>query len=261
MSTQSGDAEEASDAPESGGSCVDSSFPSTNWSEIRRIAADDPATARAALERWLARYWRPLSAFFRRSGLQPADAMDLTQQLLVDLIEQQALRKVRPDSNLRRWLLRTAVNFRIDANRRANAKKRRIEASFWYLSELEDEYPYEQNARLAGPADVFQAAWRRTVLRASLERVRAECRERQQETDLEVFWSYFVEPLLAADGLPERMPTWNDVACRFGLESAREATRRAAWVRRRWLHALREEIRGYVYDEEEVEDELRSLLS
>ncbi|MCC6785449.1 MAG: RNA polymerase subunit sigma-24, partial [Planctomycetes bacterium] len=70
-------------------------FQPTRWSLVMRAGGAD-AAARRALEELCALYWPPVYALYRRAGLEPESARDLTQSLFADLLGRHDLERVDP---------------------------------------------------------------------------------------------------------------------------------------------------------------------
>ena len=71
-------------------------FATTHWSVVFAARDGDSSVAFAALERLCRSYWRPVYAYIRREGCQPADAQDLTQEFFARLLEKNYLGAVDP---------------------------------------------------------------------------------------------------------------------------------------------------------------------
>src|SRR4051794_34434565 len=111
------------------GSAMESSrpgnFPSTVWSVVLRAGGTDSAAVRTALERLCTAYWYPLYSFVRQRGHPAADAEDLTQSFLADVLEKHAFDRVGPErGRFRTFLLASLKNFMANEWDRKNAAKR-----------------------------------------------------------------------------------------------------------------------------------------
>src|SRR4030095_5773095 len=80
----------------------------TDWSLVLRAGGTDTVEARPAMCRLLERYWYPLYAFVRRSGRDPNDASDLTQEFLTRLVERNSLSLADPTRGKFRTFLLTS---------------------------------------------------------------------------------------------------------------------------------------------------------
>lgn len=238
------------------------SFPTTNWSEIGRIIQSQEELARGAYGEWAASYSRPIYAYFRSKGKQDCDARDLTQGLIVYIYEKDKFKQLEPHSRLRSWLRTIADHWLVDDHRRSNSKASQTTRGVWLFSQLQDfsdrDIPIIDER---DPERAFRAAWRLEVLKRALEAVRLECQSCGREMDYELFRRYYIAPRLDADAAASgKKLTWDDLAREFGLESARAASGRGDWVRKRVFERLKLEVRWQVANERDFEDEWRTLL-
>ena len=58
-------------------------FPTTAWSMIANVKAEQPAERLAAMNRFIVGYWRPIYRFIRAKGYRHETAEDLPQKSLV----------------------------------------------------------------------------------------------------------------------------------------------------------------------------------
>ena len=91
--------------------------------ELGELAASK--ASREDLEELLRRYWSPVYAFLRRRGWSRAEAEDLTQEFLADVVLQRDLigRADRERGRFRTFLLAALRHFAIDARRRRAARE------------------------------------------------------------------------------------------------------------------------------------------
>ena len=100
-------------------------MPDTNWTVIRRLAAEDTVSRNQALADVCRIYWQPLYALARAWGNTPHDAEDLTQGFFAGFCERGGLGEVSPDRGRFRSLLVTAYrNYATDMIRRGQAQRR-----------------------------------------------------------------------------------------------------------------------------------------
>jgi DNA-directed RNA polymerase specialized sigma24 family protein len=102
------------------------SFRTTQWTQVLQACeGGDGAIAQRALTNLCLKYWYPLYAYVRRRGKQPADAEDLAQGFLSQLLEKNRLAGVHPSKGkFRTFLLTCFDNYLCDQHDHECAKKR-----------------------------------------------------------------------------------------------------------------------------------------
>jgi RNA polymerase sigma-70 factor (ECF subfamily) len=152
------------------------SFPTTLWTMILRAGRNDTAQAQAALTQLCRTYWYPLYSFIRRRGFSVADAEDLVQSFLAQLLEKNRFAKVDPElGRFRSFLLASLKNFLANESDREHACKRgggRKIISFDKGS-AESRFQLEPSYDLT-PERHFERQWALTLLDQVLDSLRAE---------------------------------------------------------------------------------------
>ena len=99
-------------------------FPTTRWTLI--LGAQSSAEARRqALEYLATTYWKPLYVFLRKKGLDAQAAQDGVHEVVVQLLERDAIDSMRPErGRLRAYLRTVAQNYLINRHEKATAGKR-----------------------------------------------------------------------------------------------------------------------------------------
>lgn len=147
-------------------------FQSTRWSLVARAGGGGDVGKRA-LEELFAAYWPAVYAFYRQLGLDPEAARDLTQGLLLDLLERDDLRRADPARGRFRAFLRScARHYLANAVDRERASKRggdRVILSLDTAAEagLEPVHGLDADA-------VFERRWAIAVIDAALSRLERE---------------------------------------------------------------------------------------
>jgi RNA polymerase sigma factor (sigma-70 family) len=212
-------------------------FPDTHWSQILDLG--DPAHPRHA-EHWeglVRRYWKPLYHYVRAMRDVPAqDAEDLAQDFFEMMLRRVDFAKLSPDRGSFRAFLKTALRrFVVSADRKKSARPKTLP-----FAEAEAE-----RAEGLGPDEAFDREWARGVLAEALNRLRAE----MPGLRYELFREY-----LAGN------ESYEELAKRHGvsLDDVRNGLRA---VRQRGREVLKELLRDYLLPGEDVEVELRFILS
>lgn len=235
------------------GSDSQAPFPTTSWSRLcaARDACGDER--RSLLQKVLRDYWKPIYAFFRSSGQSPADAEDLVQGFLNRFVAgDSVLESAQPGRRFRSWVRVCARNYLIDQKRRANAARRSPERGVISMATLESESGRRFEPEDLDADDAFAEVWRRELLDRALGYLKQLCENHNRTTDLEIFFAYYLHE--------NDQPTWADLAEAFQLDDWQKAARKAHWVRERFAESIREQVRTYVENESEIDDELMALI-
>lgn len=231
-------------------------FATTRWSLVLAAADRRDSRSRDALAELLEAYWYPLYAFARRSGADHEDAADLVQGFFTYLLSGEALASVDPDrGRFRSYLLGAFKHYRANRERRENAMKRGGDVDVVSLDfsreDAEQRFAREPVDERT-PERVYERRWALTVLDHALDRLR---REHESSGKLEVFEA--LKPRLT--GTAER-GEGAGVAKRLGMTDGnlRVAVHR---LRKRFGTILREEVRGTLERDTDVDEELRHLMA
>jgi RNA polymerase sigma-70 factor (ECF subfamily) len=222
-------------------------FKTTHWSVVVR-AGQEPATdSAAALEMLCRTYWPPIYAFIRRKGHDVHAAQDLTQGFFAALLEKNQLSIADPRrGRFRNFLLGSVTHFLANDWKHAHRLKRGGACDFVSLS---DESVTEPSQDIT-PEAAFDRRWAESLVSHALARLRAEMSSDEGRFDeLKIF-------LLGAKGQASYAAT----ALRMGLSevAVKSAIHR---LRQRFAELVRVEVANTVASPDEVEEELRYLLS
>ncbi len=235
-------------------------FNTTRWSLILSSidGEGEEGKAREALAQLCRIYWRPIFAFICQRGVSPEDAQDLTQEFFLMILKGDLLQRAKADrGRFRSLLLKSLQNFLIDEHTKAHARKRGGHAQFisW------DDWMAEAPSRLTLPASaleswaperIFDVRWAATVAEQALRRLQEECEIRGRRR---VF-----DALSGSLAVDRADVSYEALARELGAGTA-EIKRLLHQLRRRYGQLLRSEVAGTVEKAEDVEDELRYLVS
>jgi RNA polymerase sigma-70 factor (ECF subfamily) len=100
-------------------------FPTTQWSLVTDAGRANDSRAESAMNELCRRYWQPVNRFLCQRGYSEAEAEDLTQDFMFQMLESAAWRRVDPArGRFRGFLLGALVRFLHDeAARRASLKR------------------------------------------------------------------------------------------------------------------------------------------
>ncbi|MDI7269152.1 MAG: sigma-70 family RNA polymerase sigma factor [Myxococcota bacterium] len=230
-------------------SSVDSSFPVTRWSLVRRAGGADGGSARAALGTLVRQYARPVRAYVRAGGWAATseDAEDLVQDFFVTLIEKRTVGRAERQRGCFRNFLKAALrHFLLHEYERRRAQKRTGSADPGRrlpqdVPDLRGPWP---------PEEALDREWGRQVLRDALGDVERELAGESKPL-------YF--RVLQLRDLGDDVPSYAEIAAALRIsESDVRNYLHVARTRLRRLVRLR--IRDTVEDEANVESELRCLF-
>ena len=214
-------------------------FATTQWSVV--LAAG--RRGEEALAQLCAQYWSPVFAFVRRQGFQAEDAQDITQGFFTRLIEKGNLAAAdQSRGRFRSFLLASCKNFIANEYDRANRLKRGGGAFMIPIDSASSEFAHDET-----PERVYDRQWCRTLLESALNDVRAG-NERLFDR-LRAF-------IVADDDAGSHAEAAADLGMTAG--AVKVAVHR---LRRRYREALRHRVADTVASPDDIEDEIRHLLS
>jgi RNA polymerase sigma-70 factor (ECF subfamily) len=218
-------------------------FPATQWSQL--VALGDPSHPRHRehLEGLCRRYWKPVYYYARAvRDLSAPDAEDLVQQFFGMLLERVDFAALSPERGSFRGFLKTALRRFVVSDER----KRTVRKSGGFRFD-EAEAEWRTQAPEATPEEAFDRQWAREVLNEALGRLKREC----APLPYELFREYCMEGTELS---------YAALAKKHGV-SEDEVRNRLREVRQRGREVLKEMLRDYLLPGEDVEAELRFILS
>ena len=215
--------------------------------------ADSPQ-ANEALERLCRTYWYPLYVYVRRQGNSPEDAQDLTQIFFSHLLEKNCFAKADRDrGKFRTFLLRSLKNFLVNQWKRSGRLKRGGGVEFLSMDAnvAEDRYAAEP-ANTSNPDAAYEQRWAVTLIEQVLNTLRREYTAANKARLFEELKGYIWGDHSTA--------SYAEIAGHLNLS---EGTVKVAVhrLRQRFRELLRTEVAHTVARPEDVDDELRYLIS
>ena len=227
-------------------------FPVTRWTLILGLRGEDEKVARRALEELCELYWYPVYAYIRRQGAGPDDAQDMTQGFFARLLERGEFSHAEQSKGkLRTFLLARVQNFMVQDWRHRTAQKRGGGQSPLSLDVAEDRYALEP-LDILSPDALFDRRWALDTLETAIARLE---REQNAAGKGEVFAALY--PFLAAKPQGD---DYEAVGAKLGMTTSaiHVAVHR---LRQRFRRALESAVAETVASPDEIEEELRHLLS
>jgi RNA polymerase sigma factor (sigma-70 family) len=225
-------------------------FLTTHWSMVVNAKDSLSPERDKALSQLCQNYWYPLYAFVRRRGHSHEDASDLTQEFFARLIGKHYLRSV--DGKLgkfRTFLLTSMTHFLSNEWDRSQAARRGGGCQVLSLDGVEanDRYrmePHEPHT----PETLYERRWAQTLIAVVVDRLAKET----QENRFEVLKAFLLDD--------KGSVTYDEAAHQLGMSVA-GVTSAIFRMRARFRAMLFEEVADTVESPDEVEPELRHLLS
>lgn len=229
-------------------------FSTTNWSVVLAAAQTDPVASKRALERLCGRYWYPVYAFVRQRGHDVHDAEDLTQGFFHFVLGRQALLRVdRQKGRFRTFVLTALTNFLYNEHDKGQAQKRGGRQQIVSLDEEFAEAVYAlESTNGETPETLFERRWTAMLIRRVMEELRREYDGREKSALFAGLQPFLTGEPAGAD--------YDRLAQQLGMEAGtvKVALHRA---RRRFGELLRHEVAHTVERPDEVEAEIRHLMT
>ena len=209
----------------------------------------------AALQELCRIYWYPLYWFARRRGLAPADAEDLTQGFLADLLARNGVAQADATrGHFRTFLLNSFDHYRSHERARAGANKRgggQAPVSLDMIHAAEGRFR-DEPATTESPEKAFDRKWAISLIEVALAAVR-----REYAANGKAAW--FDELKAALWGGRGEVP-YAEIARRLGSTAGavKVAVHR---LRQRFGERFRIEVTKTVMDPAETDEEIRHLLA
>ncbi len=229
-------------------------FRTTHWTVVLEAARPGAPEATEAFGRLYRDYWPPLYAYVRRRGAPPAEAEDVTQGYFTRLLEKGTLAGVqREGGRFRSYLLAGLKHFLANEWNRAHAIKRGSGIPTISLDGEEGEACF-QSLQDEGdtPESVFERQWVFTLLARVMRQLQAEAAAASKA-------DFFEDTKAHLQG-ERNGPPYATIAARHGMSegAVKVAVHR---LRHRYGELLREELVRVVSRPEEVDEELRYMMS
>jgi DNA-directed RNA polymerase specialized sigma24 family protein len=231
-------------------------FAATRWSMVLEAgnSAASSGQSLSALSELCQIYWRPLYLFLRREGYDQNDAQDLTQGFFADLIQSRSYKRAeKTRGRFRAFLLGALKHFVADARDRERAQKR---GGGMVPEALDDKAIARSEAFLergtrSNSVQTFDREWAASLLRHALGRLAQEC-ALAGKADLFSFLKVYLS-VTEEEAVP-----YEEMAQRLNRSATTLRSDVARW-RARYRAILREEVRGTVTEDADVDEELRHL--
>ena len=235
-------------------------FPETHWSQLLELG--DPNNPRYGdnLNRLIHQYWKPVYSYVR--SLRPVadpEAEDLTQQFFTMLLDRSAFAKLAPERGSFRGFLKTALKyFLIDQDRTALARAPRNGARFFPFAEAEAAWKdARRESPPPSPEDAFDREWARGVLLEAVARLKRALALEGKELYFAVFAELWNEQPFEDS---TEKASYAQLARKHSITES-DVGNYLRIVKQRLRLTLKEVVAEYLGNGENLEDEVRFILS
>jgi DNA-directed RNA polymerase specialized sigma24 family protein len=222
-------------------------FPQTRWSLVLSAKEGEVESSFKAMEELAHAYWKPIYAWLRGQGRSHEEALDHTQGFFAYLLSREFLRNIQPEGGrFRNFLLVCLRRWMKDERHRAINVKRRAEVELQPRDEMEGSV-FQITAAL--PEESFDRSWAEALVSRSMKALEPRWKNRAQ-----LFGA--LRLIVESPGSVEKYAV---IAARLGMSEG--AVGKAAHdLRQQFAEQVRRETRDTVTREEDVKEELRSLV-
>lgn len=229
-------------------------FPATTWSAVLAAQNREGPEYRAAMNRCIAAYWKPVFCFLLARSHPSHRAEDLTQEFFLLFFERDWIRPADADrGRFRTFLLTILTRFLSDQGPSRAPRQKTFDDRFIAISALitDDERSFEP-ADHETPEQVFMKQWAHAVVNNVRYSLELWCRAKGRPDWYALFSSLHFPP-------PDsNRPTQMSLADRFHLN--RDQVRYALeQVEAQFVQLLRAEVGQHVASPEDVEAEILEL--
>ncbi|HEY7423704.1 MAG TPA: hypothetical protein VH682_05610 [Gemmataceae bacterium] len=228
-------------------------FPITVWTFIHQAGDRKRPAYAEAVNRFVARYWKPVFCFLRAKGYPLPQAEDLTQEFFTRLLERDWLERADPKrGRLRTFLLTLLIRFLSDEGPERAPRQKTFEQQFVSITSLvgDEERSFEPPCGET-PESIFLQRWAAEVLSNARRRLQRFCAERGHAE-----WYALFEAAHGGDEETNR----EALAERFKM-TCNQVRHALAQVRQWFKVLLHTEVRNEVGPDADMVEEVRELLA
>ena len=206
--------------------------------------------SKQAMEELAVAYWKPIYVFLRGKGHSHEEAQDETQGFFEHLLSRDFFRNLQPEGGRFRSFLLISLRHRlIDEHRKVANVQHRAEVSLepWHEMEAVDASTFSAGA---SPEEAFDRSWAEALVERAMMVLQGRWEKRV---------ALFAELRYTVES-PENVAKYSDIASRLGMTEG--AVGKAAHdFRKQFGEQIRQEIRDTVAEDDDVEEELRYLVT
>ena len=230
-------------------------FKTTQWSMVLRLKASDDEVRAKELENLCRRYWYPVYSFIRSKKYNHSDAEDLSQSFFAVMLNKDVFLLADSSKGRFRTFLLTCLTRHLQQNhRKAQAQMRNPGEP---VLSLDFDLGYQRFESMVEdpslpPDKAWDRQWAQSVIRHVIRRLEKDFRDSGRINEYNAF-----RPFLTAD---KGEVTYKEVAVELsvGINTAKTSIYR---FRQKYARFFREEIEQTIGDDEDIEEEIKALLT
>jgi RNA polymerase sigma-70 factor (ECF subfamily) len=240
-------------SPDSAPAPTPERFRTTRWTTVLRAGRHASQEDHASLERLCRDCWWPVYFFIRRLGHNEHDARDLTQGFFAHFLEHGYLRAADPTrGRFRSFLMASVKHFLAHDWEKAQRLKRGGSVTFVSWEEVGQQAEALELSQSATPEESYDRLWALALLQRALTRLREEFERGGKAEQFEAIKKFLSCEAKAGD--------YETVAGETGM-TVRAVTVAVSRLRQLYAELAREEVANTVEHPEDMEDELRYLVT
>ncbi len=229
-------------------------FPATGLSLLVRATEVDPTARRAALDRLVSAYWKPVYKYIRlRWHAENEEAKDWTQEFFAVALERDYLKQYDPVRARFRTYLRTCVDGFV-ANQLKAASRLKRGGGTERLSVDSGATDAELATAKANsdPEELFHREWTRNLFQTAVDALEENCTAKGCPLVFTAFARYDLDP-------PPEKKTYREVADELGI-TATQLNNYLAAARRQFRELVLERLAQVCATEAEFQAETNALF-
>ncbi|MBI4245168.1 MAG: sigma-70 family RNA polymerase sigma factor [Planctomycetes bacterium] len=229
-------------------------FPKTVWSAVLNAKDRTSEEYSANIGLLISLYWKPVYRYIRFAWKKSnEDAKDLAQEFFLMFFEKDFLSSVSPEKGRFRTFIKVSLkNFLINMEKRRKALKRSGGGSVVDIEKVDNLASVDD--ALSAPQDQFDKEWAKIILTRAITILRKQLIDEDKEIYYKLFEHYYLNHTNPDSN------TYRQVAESVGL-SEFDAKNYLLYARKLMKKIIEKEIGAYALTNDEVEEEIKFLLS
>lgn len=229
-------------------------FPDTVWALVLKAKDSSAKEYKQCLDQLISMYWKPVYRYIRIAWRKSnEDAKDLTQDFFSHFLEKEYLKPVDPQKGRFRTYVKVALkHFLINMKEKSQAQKRGGDTFTMSFDDVNDDPCRDDNS---DPVGLFDKEWARMVISRSIKLLRDRLIDEGKDKYFNVFEMYYI--CRDSAGASSK---YGDISTKLKVKET-DVRNYLTYSRRVLKDIVRNEIKQYVIDESDIDDELKYLMS